>query len=328
MSAAAERAGGGEVRAFAPGSVSNVGCGFDVFGFAVDAVGDVVEAWRRDEPGVVLAEVVGDDGRLPRQAGANTAGVAAMRLLERAGRTGDGVELCLAKGMPLASGLGSSAASAVAAVVAVDALLGTGLAKEDLLACAVEGERVACGAAHADNAAPSLYGGFVLVRGGEPPRVDRLPVPAGLTCALLRPHAEVETRAARAALGDVVALDRAVIQWGNTAAFVAALFRGDLELLASAVHDVVAEPLRAAAVPGFAAVTAAARRAGALGCGLSGSGPTIFALCADTALAGTVGAAMSEALHADAGLGGDLFISPVDAPGARLLEDPPPVGTA
>ncbi len=321
------------VRAFAPGSVSNVGPGFDVFGFAVDGVGDTVEARRREQPGVVLTDITGDGGRLPREAERNTAGIAALQLLRAArermqleGASSElpGVELTLHKGMPLASGLGSSAASAVAAVVAVDALLGTTLPQETLLRCAVEGERVACGSAHADNAAPSLYGGFVLVRGAPAGGdagahgVTQLPVPEGLTCALLHPHVEVETRAAREALGDRVALAAAVRQWGNAAALVASLFRGDLDLLASALEDSVAEPVRARFVPGFAAVRAAALDAGALGCGLSGSGPTIFALTRGRA--GDIATAMREALTAATGIDGDLFTSDVDAPGARVVD--------
>jgi homoserine kinase len=331
------------VRAFAPASVSNVGCGFDVFGFAVAGPGDVVEARRREEPGVVVAAITGAPeiaGRLPRDPAKNTAAVAAARLLEIAAAEGarveGGVELRLEKGMPLGSGLGSSAASGVAAAVAVDALLGLGASRETLLAAAVAGEAAAAGAPHADNAAPSLWGGFVLVRpgvgagggGGDPlrPRVTPLPVPAGLACALVRPHLEVETRAARAALGTTVPLAAAVVHWGNTAALVAGLFRADDALIGGALEDLVAEPVRARAVPGFAAVKAAALAAGALGCSLSGSGPTLFALCRGLDLARRVAAAMGEALAAAAGLAGDVFTSPVGAPGARILEPEPPPG--
>lgn len=316
-----------EVRAFAPASVSNVGCGFDVFGFAVAGLGDVVAARRREGPGVAVVEITGDGGRLPRDPERNTAAVAAVRLLRDAGAgrgAGAGVELRLAKGMPLGSGLGSSAASAVAAAVAVDALFGLGASREALLAAALAGEAAASGAPHADNAAPSLYGGFVLVRGGaggDPwaPRVEPLPVPAGLTCALLRPHLEIETRAARAALPAAVPLADAVAQWGNTAALVAALFRGDLDLLAGALEDRVAEPVRGRAIPGFAAVRAAALGAGAVGAGISGSGPTLFAFCRGAEQAGRAAAAMRAALADAAGLDGDVAVSAVGAPGARVL---------
>ncbi len=308
------------VRAFAPATVSNVGPGFDIFGFAIEGMGDVVEARLSPRPGVQLLEITGDDGSLPRSAHSNTAGIAALQVLQHLGR-GGGVELRLRKGMPLASGLGSSAASAVAAAVAVNAAFEADLPREKLLRCAIEGERVACGAAHGDNAAPSLYGGFVLVRGGEAPRVDPLPVPRGLCCALLRPPVAVQTGTARALLGDRVALEQAVIQWGNAAALVAGLFREDWELLASAIQDVVAEPLRGHLVPGFDAVKKAALEAGALGCGLSGSGPSIFALCRQEEECRTVLEAMKEALRATADLSADSLMSPVGAAGARVLKN-------
>ncbi len=307
------------VRVFAPGTVSNVGCGFDVFGFAIDGPGDLVEARLTERSGVRLAAIDGDDGVLPRDAERNTAGIAAAQVLERAGFTA-GIELRLEKRMPLSSGLGSSAASAVAAAVAVDVLLRARLPKEELLLCALEAERVACGAAHGDNAAPSLYGGFVLVRARERVRVDALPVPVELTCAILRPHLSVDTGAARRLLGDQVPLARAVLQWGNTAALVAALFRQDWDLLASAIEDVVAEPLRRALVPGFGEVKSAALAAGALGCSLSGSGPAIFALCQGEIAARRAIDAMAESFAAATGIGADRIVSRVGATGARVLD--------
>lgn len=304
------------VAAFAPATVSNVACGFDVLGFAVDGPGDEVMASRREEPGVVISALDGDGGRLPRDAGRNTAGVATQALLALVGRPAEGIDLRIHKRMPLASGLGSSAASAVAAVHAVDRLLGLGLPRVELLRCALEGERMACGSAHADNAAPCLYGGFVLVRSLAPLDVVELPVPPGLSCALVRPHVEVETRMARCVLGDTVPLKAMVRQCGDLGALVAGLFRSDLELIGRALVDHVAEPLRAGLVPGFRAVQAAARDAGALGCSLSGSGPSIFALCASPADAERVADAMAEALRALA-IPADRLVSPVGTPGVR-----------
>ncbi len=305
------------VRAFAPATVSNVACGFDVLGFAIEQPGDEVVAQRRGEPGVEIVEITGDGGRLPREVERNTAGVAAAELLARLGDE-RGVALRLHKGMPLSSGLGSSAASAVAAVCAVDRLLGLEAPRELLLRCALEGERAATGSIHADNAAPCLYGGFVLIRGVDPPDVVPLPVPEGLACAVVRPHAEVETRGARALLGNTVALKDAVTQWGNLGALVAALFRGDHELLSRSLRDVVAEPMRAGLVPGFSVAQRAAAVAGALGCSLSGSGPSIFALCASHAQAEHVATAMVRTLE-DAGLTADRLVSPVGAAGARVV---------
>jgi homoserine kinase len=318
---------GGWVRAAAPASVSNVCCGFDLLGYAVAGWQDVVEARPSAEAGVRLVEVTGDGGRLPRTVEGNTAGVAATKLLElvdRGGGSGPGVELRLHKGLPLASGLGSSGASAVAAAVATNAALALGAGEALLLAAAMEGERVACGTAHPDNVAPSLRGGLLLVRPGNPPQLTELPVPAGLTCVVLHPHSEVATAAAREVLPASVPLPTLTAQAGNLAALVAGLFRGDDRLISVALVDLVAEPVRAAMTPGFEAVRRAALEAGALGAGLSGSGPTVFAWVSEPARAAPAGEAMRAALARETGIEGDLLISPVGAPGARVVGDGEP----
>jgi homoserine kinase len=260
------------IAAFAPATVSNVAAGFDVLGFALDQPGDVVLAALTGGDGAVITDIQGDGGRLPREAGRNTASAAANALLSALG-TRQGVSLVLHKGLPLASGVGSSGASAVAAVVAVNELLGRPASLDLLLRCAMCGEQAGCGAVHPDNVAPALYGGFVLARSVDPPDIVRLPVPAGLACAVLHPSIEVHTGTARALLGDSVPLTAAVRQWANLGALVSALHTGDLALLARSLEDHVAEPKRAGLVPGFHAIKAAALAAGALGCSLSGSGP-------------------------------------------------------
>ena len=307
------------IGAFAPASVSNVAAGFDVLGFALDEPGDVVIAEAAAEPGVRIASIEGDGGRLSADPTRNTAGTAARALLDRLGSL-QGVALHVHKGMPLASGIGSSGASAVAAVVAVNELLGRPAPMDVLMAAAMAGEIAGCGAAHPDNVGPSLYGGFILARSAEPPDIVRLPVPAGLACAVLHPHFEVETGAARALLGDAVPLAAAIRQWANVGGLVAALYTDDLALLSRSLVDHVAEPKRAALVPGLAAVKAAAQAAGALGCSLSGSGPSIFALAADLAQAQRVGAAMAAAHARDGGgVTADLYVSPVGTRGARVV---------
>ena len=306
------------IAAFAPGSVSNVCCGFDVLGFALEAPGDLVLVEAADEPGVVIAAITGDEGRLPRDPGRNTASVAVTALLERLGAA-RGIRISIEKGLALASGMGSSGASAVAAVVAANELLGRPAPLGILLECAMAGEIVACGAAHPDNVAPSLYGGLVLARSAQPPDIVQLPVPDGLSCAVLHPHLEVQTGAARALLGDTLSLRDGVRQWANMGALVAGLFRGDLELIARALEDHVAEPRRAQLVPGFADVKRAAQAAGALGCSLSGSGPSIFAICATRSVAESAGAAMHTAFTSVTDVSADLWVSAVAAPGARLV---------
>ncbi len=306
------------IAAYAPGSVSNVACGFDVLGFALDEPGDIVIAAQKDGPGVTIAGIEGDGGRLPTDPARNTAGAAVQALLQRL-ETTRGVSLTMHKGLPLASGIGSSGASAVAAVVAVNELLGRPATLELLLACAMAGEQAGCGAAHPDNVAPSLYGGFVLARSANPPDIVRLPVPEGLACAVLHPRVEVQTGASRALLGEDVKLRDAVRQWGNLGALVASLFTSDHALLSRSLEDVIAEPKRAALVPGFFAVKAAALAAGALGCSISGSGPSVFALASSLAVAREAGEAMQRRFDAESGVGADLWVSLVGRQGARVI---------
>ena len=311
--------------ASAPATVANVACGFDVFGLAIREPADQVTVVRADTPGVTITGIEGDGGRLPLDAEENVAGVAARAALRRIEK-GYGVELTLTKGIPLASGLGGSAASAVAAVVAVDRLFDLNLSHQEMLACALQGERVAAGYPHADNAAPSLFGGFVLISAGEHelvPRITSLPVPDGLACAIVRSHVEVNTADARDRLPEVIPLKDAVAQWGHTAGLVAGLFTVDYELIRSSLVDLIAEPARKDAVPAFDAVKQAALDAGAMGCSLSGSGPAIFALCESHDAAGTVCARMSESLTAEFGPDYDAFVSRVSPAGAHITESVP-----
>jgi homoserine kinase len=305
------------ITAFAPATVSNVACGFDVLGFALESPGDEVTV-RSIDAGVRIDDIEGDGGRLPRDASRNTAGVAARALLDRLGASG-GVALTIRKGLPLSSGLGGSAASAVAAVVAVDGLFGGKSSHDTLVACALEGERLGAGSSHADNIAPSVYGGLVLVRQANPPDIIRLPVPKGLTAIVVHPPLEIETARARAMLGTTVPLGDAVRQWANLGALVHALHTGDFALMSRALEDTIAEPRRAALVPGLAAIKAAAVDAGALGCSLSGSGPSLFALCATPAAAPRIGAAMADAVRREIGGDPEVYVSAVAQQGARIV---------
>jgi homoserine kinase len=306
-----------EVTAFAPATVSNVACGFDVLGFALEAPGDEVTA-RPGPAGVSIDGIAGDEGRLPREAVRNTAGVAAQTLLAAVGER-RGVALTIRKGLPLASGLGGSAASAAAAVVAVDALFELRAPIATLVASALEGERLGAGSAHADNIAPALYGGFVLVRSPSPPDIIRLPVPAGLTAVVVHPDLEIETARARALLGDTVLLADAIRQWANLGALVDALHRGDFAQLARSLEDTIAEPRRAPLVPGLAAIKRAALDRGALGCSLSGSGPSLFALCRSSADAEGVASAMTQAVRAAIGGEPQTYVSSIALQGARVV---------
>ena len=303
--------------AFAPATVSNVACGFDVLGFALDAPGDEVTA-RFAGAGVQIEDITGDGGRLPRDPGRNTASVAALALLTLLGER-RGVALTIRKGLPLSSGLGGSAASAAAAVVAVDALVGRATPIDTLIACALEGERLGAGSAHADNIAPAIRGGFVLVRRASPPDVLSLPVPPGLTAVVVHPDLEIETARARSLLGDSVPLADAIRQWANLGALVHGLHLRDFGIIGRALEDTIAEPRRASLIPGLAMIKRAAMDAGALGCSLSGSGPSLFALCEGEAVAVFVAGAMAAAVRAHIGGEPQTYISSIAARGARIV---------
>jgi homoserine kinase len=318
------------VRVFAPASASNLGPGFDVLGLALGSPGDVVAAELTDREGIEIAEVTGDGGLLTTNPSENVAGVAARSVLGDlvvrglCGSSGArGVRLSVHKQMPLASGLGSSAASSVAGAMAVNELFGRPLSRRELLPHALAGERAASGSAHADNAAPSLLGGFVLVRGCEPLDVIELPVPPALRVAVVHPHCRVETAAARTLLrGHLFSIEQAVANLGNLGALVAGLFRNDLELVGRSIADRLAEPFRARLIPGYAAVRDAARRAGALGCSVSGSGPSLFAFADSDVAAARVAAAMRAAFRDAAGLESESYVGPVNTAGACRLNDP------
>src|SRR5262245_30312815 len=303
--------------AFAPATVSNVACGFDVLGFALEAPGDEVTATLTPS-GVRIESIDGDGGRLPRDASKNTAGVAALALLTKLGER-RGVALSIRKGLPLSSGLGGSAASAAAAVVAVDAVVGANAPLETLIACALEGERLGAGSAHADNIAPSLCGGFVLVRRPNPPDVIRLPIPRDLVAVVVHPDLEIETAKARALLGSTVPIADAVRQWANLGAFIDGLHREDFAQISRSLEDTIAEPRRAPLVPGVALIKRAAADAGALGCSLSGSGPSLFALCVGRTTANEVARAMNTAVKTHIGGEPRTYVSAIATRGAYVL---------
>jgi homoserine kinase len=305
------------VKAFAPATVANVSCGFDVFGFAVEAPGDEVVLTLKSEPGVVVKKIEGDGGRLPLEAEKNTASVAVLSFLKALNRQ-DGVELTLKKNLPLGSGMGSSAASAAAALVGINHLLGEPFERKDLLPFAMEAERVACGSAHADNVAPSLLGGFVLIRGYEPLDVVNIPTPDSLFCTLVHPHLELKTSDSRQVLRASISLKDAIIQWGNIAGLIAGLMKPDYALIGRSLKDVIAEPVRSLLIPGFDVIKEKAVEAGALGCGISGSGPTIFALSTEQSIAQKVGDTI-QAQFSKLKLDSEIYISKINTVGAKVL---------
>lgn len=305
------------IKAFAPATVANVSCGFDVLGFAVDTPGDEVLMSLKAETGIIITKITGDQGRLPLDSNLNTAGVAVAAFLKAINST-QGVEMEVHKKLPLGSGMGSSAASSVAALVAINALMNEPFTREQLLPFAMEAERVACGSAHADNVAPSLLGGFVLIRGYDPLDVAKIPVPDKLFCTLVHPHLELKTEDSRRVLKPTIPLKEAITQWGNIAGLVVGLMKPDYELIGRSLKDVIAEPIRSVLIPGFYNIKAEAAKAGALGCGISGSGPTIFSLSTDRETAQKVGESIQkefERLH----LKSEVYVSKINETGAKII---------
>lgn len=302
--------------AFAPASVGNVAIGFDILGFSVNALGDRATVRRSPERGVRIKDINGVVSDLPMVPEKNTAGRALQAMCE-ALSPDFGFELSLDKGIPLSSGLGGSAASAVAAVVAANAVLEKPCGKLELLKFAMQGEAVASGSMHVDNIAPSLYGGLVLTVGIDHPRVKQIPVPPVVRAVVVHPHMFLSTRAARAILKTSVEMKDFVWQTANLAGFISGCYTNDLDMIRESFEDVVIEPQRAALIPGFAEARRAAVSAGALGCSISGAGPTMFAWCLEShALAVREALVIEFSRH---GLQSDHWITAVDPQGAHVL---------
>lgn len=306
-----------KIKVFAPATVANVSCGFDVLGFAVDSPGDEAIVKMTDITGVKITKITGDGGRLPLDPQKNTVSATIIKMLDHLGEK-RGFEIELHKKMPLGSGLGSSAASSVAGIFAVNELLGKPLSKIDLLPFAMEGERLASGTAHADNVAPALYGGFVLIRSYAPLDVISINTPNDLYAAIVHPHIEVETRDARSILRKDIKLKDAITQWGNVAGLVTGLLTDDYALIGRSMNDVIVEPLRAILIPGFYDVKEAAIHAGALGGGISGSGPSIFSVSKGQETAQKAGQAMVDAFKR-MGIESDIFVSKVNQKGPVVM---------
>lgn len=304
--------------AFAPASVGNVAVGFDILGFSVDALGDRVTVSRSDTPGVQIASARGVVDDLPTEPALNTAGKALLAM-QQALHLPFGFAVEIEKGIPLGSGLGGSAASAVGAVVAANALLDRPFTKIELLKFAMQGEAVASGSLHVDNIAPSLFGGLVLTVGIDDPRVKQIPAPAGVRAVIVHPRMFLSTKQARAMLKAGVNMSDFVWQTANLAGFIAGCYTDDLDLIRASLEDVVIEPQRQSLIPGFAAVRAAAMGAGALGCSISGAGPTMFAWALE-AEAPAVRDAMCAAFAARE-IEVDQWIIGLKSEGARVVND-------
>ncbi|MCL4109219.1 UNVERIFIED_CONTAM: hypothetical protein GTU68_062987 [Idotea baltica] len=307
------------IKVFAPASVANVACGFDILGFALEKPGDEIIARPLDnKSGLRISKISGDNKRLPYEVEKNTAGVAAQRLLEHVGMSDYGIELEIHKRMPFGSGLGSSAASAAGAVVAVNEVIGRPLERRELLPFAVLGEQIADGAYHADNVAPALLGGLVLIRDNPSLDFHRVPVPAGLKVVVLYPHIEILTKDARNIISNQVKLQHHIKQTGNVAALVLGMMQSNFELISRSLVDHIIEPQRASLIPQFYEVQSTALEHGALGCSISGAGPSIFALFTNSVDAEAAANQMQLVMKSKH-IESDIFLSDINMEGTRIF---------
>jgi len=306
------------VKAFAPASVANVSCGFDVLAFAIHGPGDIVELSTRDKPGVEIAEIEGDGGLLPKNPPIdNTAGRAAIAMIEDLGIAEKvGFSIRIKKMMPLGSGMGSSAASSVAAVVALNELLDNPYKKGDLLQFAMQGELAASGSPHADNVSASLMGGFTLVRSQNPLDIVKLHVPEGLIAAVFHPNISISTKNTRLILRKSVQMSQAVQQWGNVGGLIAGFYTEDFDLISRSMTDHIVEPARSILIPGFDEMKESAMEKGALGFSISGAGPSVFALCRSEEDAHSIRKEIERILDTFS-LTVDSYISPINMEGSK-----------
>ena len=302
------------VKVFAPATVANVGPGFDILGLALEGIGDEVEMSLSEAGGIKIA-MPGSD--LPTDPSINVAGVAVQALLDELGSS-QGLHMTIYKKVLPGSGLGSSASSAAGAVYAANCLLGKPFSKKELVRFAMAGEAASSGKAHADNVAPSLLGGFTLVRSYEPLDVVSLTYPRDLQVIVVHPQIEVKTSDSKKILKKDIALETAIAQWGNVAGLVSGLATSNYELIGRSLQDVIVEPVRSMLIPGFDQLKQFAIIEGALGCSISGSGPSVFALCDHTSKAAKIGEGFRR-LYDDLGIDHYVHISNINPEGAKIL---------
>jgi homoserine kinase len=304
-----------EIKIFSPGTVSNVSCGFDVLGFCLDHIGDEMVVRTTPEKGVRISKIEGYD--LPFEASKNVAGVSALALVEDY-KPDFGFEIEIYKNIKPGSGIGSSAASAAGSVFAINELLGKPYNKTQLTQFAMKGEAVASQSEHADNLAPAIFGGFVLVKSLKPLEILELPTPDELYAVIVHPQIEIKTAEARAILPKDIPMQDAITQWSNLGSLVHALHTQDYALLQRSLHDAVVEPYRSQLIPHFDEVKTAVLEVGALGFGISGSGPSMFAITKGASAANAVEAAMRK-VYENSSLKFETYLSQINQEGIKTI---------
>ena len=304
-----------EIKIFSPATVANVSCGFDVLGFCLDSVGDDMVIRKTEKKGIYITKIEGFD--LPYEADLNVAGVSALAMYE-AIDVDFGFEIEIYKNIKPGSGIGSSAASAVGSVFGMNELLGRPFNKTQLTGFAIKGEALASKCEHADNLAPALFGGFTLVKSISPLRILEIPSPDDLYATIIHPQIEIKTSESRAILPKEIALSDAITQWANFGSLIHALHTSDYNLIKESLHDVVVEPHRSKLIPHFNEVKKAAITAGALGCGISGSGPSIFTLSNSLETANNVKDAIKN-MYSKTGIAFEIHVSKINTEGVKII---------
>jgi homoserine kinase len=304
-----------EIKLFCPATIANLSCGFDVLGLCLATAGDEMIIRKSDIKGVRIIKIVGAD--LPLESEKNVAGVAALAMLSEV-ETDFGFEIEIYKNIKAGSGIGSSAASSAGAVFGINELLGQPFTRKELVKFAMQGEKLASGNAHADNVAPCLLGGFTLVRSSNPLDIIKIDSPTELYATVVHPQIELKTSDARSVLKQTVSLKSAITQWGNVGGLVAGLYTNDYELIGRSLHDEIIEPVRSMLIPGFDLIKKTAYENGALGSGISGSGPSIFALSKGAATAEKIAKAMSK-VYDEINLPYEIHVSKVNAEGVSII---------
>jgi len=303
------------IKVFCPATIANVSCGFDVLGLSLDSVGDEMSIRKTTKQGIHITKITGQD--LPMETHKNVAGVAGMALLEALGYT-EGFEIEIHKKIKPGSGIGSSAASAAGAVWGINELLERPFSKLELVKFAMQGEKLASNVAHADNVAPAIYGGFTLVRSYDPLDVVPIPFPEALHAVVLHPQIEIKTSDSRKILKTNIPLEKGIRQWGNVGGLIAGLFTEDFDLIGRSLQDHIVEPIRSILIPGFKEVKEAAMVAGALGGGISGSGPSLFALTQGEANAQKVAKQLTET-YSHIGVPFEIHTSKIGSLGTKII---------
>jgi len=305
-----------KIKLFTPATIANVSCGFDVLGLCLDAVGDEMIIRKTDQKGVVISKIIGQI--LPLETTKNVAGVAALALLKHIDAP-CGFDIEIHKNIKPGSGIGSSAASAAGAVFGINKLLGTPFTLQELIPFAMEGEKLASGNAHADNVAPALLGGFTLVRSYHPLDIIKIDSPKELYATIIHPQIELKTADSRAVLKQKVSMKKLTIQIGNLGGFISGLYTNNYDLISRSLHDEIVEPYRSILIPKFNLLKKVAIEAGALGSGISGSGPSVFALSKGKKIAEQVGKSFKNS-YKDIGIDFDIHVSKINSEGIKIIE--------